>query len=175
MVGFLESIKPLIRIMELGLLLILIIHTGNALKLTFENKKLKDVGYHSKVGVETSTIQSRTMAVSGSIILLFIVVHLIYIWGTYQTHSFFTDETYYDVILRNTFGFLNHRLTAIFYIISFFCLSFHLKHGFQSAIKTLGIKTSRSNFLNFVGFLFWGLIPLGFMIIVIAIQVGKIS
>ena len=40
MVLFLESIKPLVRIMEFGLLLLLIIHTGNAIKLTFENKKL---------------------------------------------------------------------------------------------------------------------------------------
>ena len=40
MVLFLESIKPLVRIMEFGLLLLLIIHTGNAIKLTLENKKL---------------------------------------------------------------------------------------------------------------------------------------
>ena len=38
MVGFLESIKPLIRVMEFGLLAILVTHTFNAIKLTYENK-----------------------------------------------------------------------------------------------------------------------------------------
>ena len=40
MVATLESIKPIIRVMEAGLLIILLMHIGNALQLTFSNKKL---------------------------------------------------------------------------------------------------------------------------------------
>ena len=39
MVATLESIKPIIRVMEAGLLIILLMHIGNALQLTFSNKK----------------------------------------------------------------------------------------------------------------------------------------
>ena len=46
MVHFLETIKPIIRIMEFGLLFILILHIGNAIKLTLENKTANPVGYN---------------------------------------------------------------------------------------------------------------------------------
>ena len=39
MVGLLESIKPLIRVMEAGLLLVVAIHVFNAVYLALSNKK----------------------------------------------------------------------------------------------------------------------------------------
>jgi len=176
MVHFLESIKPLVRIMEFGLLLLLVMHTVNAIKLTIENKKLSP-SYAAKTSNELSSINSRTMAVSGSIILLFLIIHLLYIWWTYQTHSFISNtETYYDVILRDNIGYLNHFPTAAFYIIAILCIAFHLKHGFQSALKTFGVTAVEKNkLLYFLGFIIWGIIPLGFIIIVVSIQSGIIK
>ena len=176
MVQFLEGIKPIIRIMEFGLLLLLLAHTVNAIKVTIENKKLSS-SYAINTRNQLSSLNSRTMAISGSIILIFIVIHLIYIWGTYQTHSFIHQkETYYDVILRNNIGYLNHFPTAIFYIISILCISFHLRHGFQSALKTCGILSSKKNkTLSVLGFLVWGIIPLGFISIILSIQIGIIK
>ena len=69
MVQFLESIKPIIRIMEFGLLLLLLLHTVNAIKLTIDNKKLTSA-YEVNAGNELSSLNSRTMAISGSIILV---------------------------------------------------------------------------------------------------------
>jgi len=176
MVHFLESIKPLVRIMEFGLLLLLVMHTVNAIKLTIENKKLSP-SYAAKTSNELSSINSRTMAVSGSIILLFLIIHLLYIWWTYQTHSFISNtETYYDVILRDNIGYLNHFPTAAFYIIAILCIAFHLKHGFQSSLKTFGVTAVEKNkLLYFLGFIIWGIIPLGFIIIVVSIQSGIIK
>ena len=176
MVHFLESIKPLVRIMEFGLLLLLVMHTVNAIKLTIENKKLSP-NYAVKTSNKLSSINSRTMAISGSIILLFLIIHLLYIWWTYQTHSFISStETYYDVILRDNIGYLNHFPTAAFYIIAILCIAFHLKHGFQSALKTFGVTAVEKNkLLYFLGFIIWGIIPLGFIIIVVSIQSGIIK
>ena len=39
MVEFLESIKLVVRIMEVGLLLLLLIHTFNAIQITINNRK----------------------------------------------------------------------------------------------------------------------------------------
>ena len=172
MVHFLESIKPLIRIMEFGLLLLLLLHTINAIKLTLNNQKLnrKTIGQPE---IQTSTINSRTMAISGSIILIFLFLHLGYIWFTYQTHDMATNETYYNVLLRSNFGYLNHTPTAIFYIIAILSIGFHLKHGFQSALKTFGVVNYK--LFNYLGVFFWGLIPFGFIIIVICIQLRIIQ
>ena len=175
MVHFLETIKPIIRIMELGLLLIIAIHTINAIQLTITNKKQKPINYKNQEGAKVSTLNSRTMAISGTVILLFFIIHLGYIWLTYQTHNFIGSETYYDVLLRDEVGYLNHTLTAIFYIVSIFLIGFHLKHGFQSALKTLGFTYKTNTILYRLSFLFWGLIPAGFIIIILSIQIGIIQ
>ena len=79
-------------------------------------------------------------------------------------------------MLRNQFGFLGHTPTALIYIIAIFLIAAHLRHGFLSLFKTLGVSlTIRNGILKYIAFLFWGLIPLGFIMIIIAIQIGVIS
>tara|TARA_B100001769_G_C22086516_1_gene585734 strand:+ start:1042 stop:1698 length:657 start_codon:yes stop_codon:yes gene_type:complete len=174
MVATLESIKPIIRVMEFGLLAILLTHIINALQLTWSNKKASN---SKSSNSQTSTLNSRTMAVSGTIVLLFFIIHLRYLWYTYQAHLFIDEtETYYDVILRNDWGYLGHTPTALFYIFSIFFIAFHLKHGFQSSLKTFGIlKNSKLGILYNLSFLFWGIIPALFIFIVISIQIGLIN
>ena len=107
------------------------------------------------------------MLLSGSIILIFFIVHLWAFWYTYQAHNFLhPNETFYDVILRNQIGFLGHRLTAVFYILAISLIGFHIKHGFSSALVTLGISsTSLGRVINKIAFLFWLVIPSGFFMI----------
>tara|TARA_Y100000590_G_scaffold459604_1_gene617106 strand:- start:760 stop:1413 length:654 start_codon:yes stop_codon:yes gene_type:complete len=173
MVQTLESIKPIIRIMEFSLLMIFIMHIFNGIQVTISNKK---AALSKKAESSTSSLNSRTMIITGMTILAFIIIHLRYLWYTYQAHTFLENETYYDVILRNQLGFLGHTPTAIFYIISIILIGFHLNHGFQSALKTFGISpSSRWNILYKISFIFWGLIPSLFIIIVLAIQMGYIK
>ena len=176
MVGALESIKPLVRVLEVGLLLIFLMHIINALQLSWSNRKASLKQSTSLTQNQTSTLNSRTMALSGSVILIFFIIHLRYLWYTYQQHLFIEPETYYDVILRNQWGYLGHTPTAIFYILAILFIGFHLKHGFQSALKTFGIlENSRCAFLYKIAFVFWGIIPAAFIVIILSIQLGLIS
>ena len=175
MVSFLESIKPIIRIMEFGLLVIFLLHAGNTIYLYFTNKQAKSEQYIS-TSRETSSANSRNMIISGTIILLFFIIHLRYIWYTYQMHLFAPQETYYDVIMRNQLGYLGHTPTAIFYIIAIILIASHLKHGFQSALKTFGLlEKSKWHALYRLSIVFWGIIPFAFILIVISIQIGIIK
>ncbi len=174
MVSVLESIKPIIRIMEFGLLVIIVTHVINAIYLTVSNKKSASNRYTGSS--ETSSLNSRIMIISGTTILLFFIIHLRYIWYTYQVHLFAENETYYDVLLRDELGYLGHTPTAIFYIIAILFIASHLKHGIQSALKTFGfIEDSKWRVLYSGSVVFWGLIPLAFILIVISIQLGIIS
>tara|TARA_B100000029_G_scaffold498429_1_gene567269 strand:- start:3117 stop:3782 length:666 start_codon:yes stop_codon:yes gene_type:complete len=177
MVAMLESIKPIIRIMEFSLLIIILMHIFNAIILTVNNMRLRKNRYQKNISSTTSSFNSRTMIFTGSTVMLFLFVHLGYIWRTFQTHSFYHgEETYYHVILRNDFGYLNHTPTAIFYIIAILMISFHLKHGFESALKTLGMTNSGSNKILYkLSILFWGIIPFGFITIILSIQLGIIK
>lgn len=175
MVSFLEGIKPIIRIMEFGLLVIILIHIVNAIYLTISNKKAATTRYRVEAS-STSSINSRIMIVSGTTILLFFIIHLKYIWYTYQAHLFSSEETYYDVILRNEIGYLGHTPTAVFYIIAILFIASHLKHGIQSAFKTFGLSSnSKWSILYLSSVLFWGFIPLAFIVIVLSIQLGIIN
>ena len=175
----LELIKPIIRIMEFGLLCILILHIGNAIKITLENKKANPTSYQISQSNEISNVNSRYMIISGSIILFFLIFHLGYIWYNYQILTSIilqTNETYYDILLRNQFGFLGHRLTRFIYIISIIFIMQHLHHGFQSALKTFGIiKQSKLSFLYNLAIVFWAIIPVGFILIILAIEVRIIN
>ena len=172
MVGFLESIKPIIRIMEFGLLSILLMHTVNAIRLTFANKALRHTSYN-QTSSDSSSLNSRTMAISGTIILIFIFIHLGFVWLTYQTTE---SHNYYQILLQNKIGFLGHFPTSIFYIISIMAIGMHLRHGFQSALKTFGVLSkSKWGLLYNIAILFWGVIPILFILIIISIQIGWIS
>jgi len=177
MVEMLESIKPVIRVMEFSLLGILLLHIGNAIYLTKQNQENVLSKYESSLLSDTSSLNSRTMILSGTAILLFIVFHLSYIWYSYQGHSaLHNSPTYYDILLQNKFGFLGHTITAILYIIGIILIASHLKHGFQSALKTFGIaKESKLYFLYNLSILFWGIIPMGFILIILCIQLGVIK
>ena len=172
MVKTLESIKPIIRIMEFGLLGIFLLHVINALQLTWHNNKVSPKQF-AKIDDSSSTINSRTMAVSGSVILLFLVIHLGFVWLTYQTTE---SHNYYQILLQNKIGFLGHFPTSIFYIISIMAIGMHLRHGFQSALKTFGVLSkSKWGLLYNIAILFWGVIPVLFILIIISIQIGWIS
>lgn len=176
MVEMLENIKPIIRVMEFSLLGILLLHISNAIYLTKQNKESLLSKYETGLLKDTSSVNSRTMLLTGIIILLFLIFHLSYIWYSYQIHLLDSDQTYYTILLKNKFGYLGHTLTAVLYIASVLLIAAHLKHGFESALKTFGIvKKSKLSFLYNLSVLFWGIIPAGFIIIILCIQIGIIQ
>ena len=177
MVKMLESIKPIIRIMEISLLGIVLLHIVNAIYLTKNNQEKILSKYETGLLTDNSSINSRTMILSGTGILLFLIFHLSYIWYSYQGHSSaYDNSTYYTILLQNKFGFLGHRVTAILYIVGIILIASHLKHGFESALKTFGVvKESKLHFLYKFSILFWGVIPMGFIIIILCIQLGVIK
>ena len=177
MVHMLESIKPIIRVMEISLLGILLLHIANAIYLTKNNQEKILSKYEAGLLTDNSSINSRTMILSGTGILLFLIFHLSYIWYSYQVHSSaYDNSTYYTILLQNKFGFLGHTVTAILYIVGIILIASHLKHGFESALKTFGVvKESKLHFLYKFSILFWGVIPMGFIIIILCIQLGVIK
>ncbi len=173
MVAFLKSIHIIIRIMEFGLLAIVLLHVINAVITSYKNRNANNGKY--AVSSNTAPLNSKTMIWSGLAILFFFIIHLRYYWFTFQTLSENASLTYFDYMLLDKFGFLGHTPTAIFYIIAILLIAAHLKHGFLSLFKTFGIKEYYRNKLRYIAFLFWGIIPAGFIIIIIAIQIGIIK
>jgi succinate dehydrogenase / fumarate reductase cytochrome b subunit len=97
------------------------------------------------------------MWITGAFVLVFLVIHV----NTFFVTSRFvgTDKTMYELI-RDVF--VNPWVDA-FYLVALVFLGYHLRHGFQSACQTFGLRTPRyEKLIDIVGIFFWLLIPLAF-------------
>ncbi|GMU95081.1 succinate dehydrogenase cytochrome b subunit [Ignavibacterium album] len=133
----LDVIKPLIRIIELVLLSAFIFHIFNGVRLWLENKQARPVTYKVNGSPENTTLFSRTMFVSGSVIFIFLVLHLGTFFWRFNVHDpqqLADSHQYYDIVV----GFFQIWWYVLLYIVAMILLGFHLNHGFQSAFQTFG-------------------------------------
>lgn len=133
----LDVIKPLIRVIELVLLSVFVFHIFNGFRLWLENKHARPVRYQVNGTPENTTLFSRTMFVSGSIIFIFLVLHLGTFFWRFNVHDpqqLADAHRYYDIVV----GFFQIWWYVLLYIIAMILLGFHLNHGFQSAFQTFG-------------------------------------
>jgi succinate dehydrogenase / fumarate reductase cytochrome b subunit len=160
-VARLESIKPLIRVIEVVLLAIFVFHIYNAIRLYFENKKANPQKYAVNASKENSSFYSRFMTVSGIIIFIFLVLHLGYFWRLYNFGPHPADGSLpYYAIVENAFS---NPLFSLFYVFSMIILGFHLNHAFQSSFQTMGWENKKyTPFVKKIGTLISLVITIGF-------------
>ena len=129
--------NPVIRILEIGLMAGLLLHVFQALTLTLENRKARPVGYAKVDGAANSKWYSRSMGILGSLLLIFLVVHLSHFWIDTKVAVFSHKEhnTYEE--MKEVFS---HWWVVLIYVLGVGSLLFHILHGFQSAFQTLGIN-----------------------------------
>ena len=123
---------------ESVLILALIAHVFTAISLTLENRAARKTRYAvGPSGAKGASWASRTMAVQGSAVLAFIILHLITF--KYGTHY---DTTVNGVQMRD----LSRLMFEVFqqpgylawYVVCLFLLMFHLSHGAASIFQSFG-------------------------------------
>jgi succinate dehydrogenase / fumarate reductase, cytochrome b subunit len=131
----LENIKPLVRVIEAILVLIFFFHILNGIRLWYENKKARPVNYAVNGSSKNSNIFSRTMIWSGSVIFIFLVIHLRTFWIAFNFgHPLAQSHNSFQIIVEA----FSDPVYSGMYIIAMVLLGFHLNHGFQSAFQTFG-------------------------------------
>ena len=161
----LTAFKPLVRVIEVLLVIIFGAHIVNGLRLTIENKKAGGASYQLNRKNENSTPSSRTMAITGTILFVFLIVHLGTIWYNFQIEH--SGGQFFKIITGSSVG-LGNIFVAILYAVAMVLLGFHLRHGFQSAFQTFGIRYNRyGKIIQMISVIFWLVIPAGFLTIVI--------
>lgn len=172
--------NALIQFIAWGLKIVILLHAILALQLTFRNRAARPVKYAINPGNQTSSWFSRQMAIMGSILLIFLIIHLKDFW--YWMHYgdldpvTYNGEEYKNLYLAVQVAFKELWL-VILYVIGMIGLAFHLIHGFKSAFQTFGLNHVKYNgLINFVGvWLFGILIPVGFAIIPVVIYFKSIQ
>ncbi len=140
----------IVRVMEIGLFAGLLLHIVQGLILWGQNKKARPVKYAVSKFREGKWY-SRSMGLLGTLILMFLIVHLYHFWtpsrlggmlgihtleetslGTYngqQVHNLYSEML---IVFQNP-------LIVIIYVLGMISLCWHLLHGFQSAFQTFGM------------------------------------
>jgi succinate dehydrogenase / fumarate reductase, cytochrome b subunit len=144
---------PILWGFRLALLVMVGVHIWAAIKLTAHNRAANPIAYAEK-RANKATFASRSMIVSGTIVLSFIVFHLwhLTIKGQPFTHYEAMTTTISvggephvvpDVYQRVITGFQNPYI-AIFYVVAVGLLCLHLSHGVQSMFRTLGLANGHT-------------------------------
>lgn len=160
----------LLPVAETGLFLLLFIHIALAFKLTRDNQRARQISYQqsqTKIQEKPSPFSSTPMGatsswmfISGSIILGFLVMHMIDMKLHANPLVDYTDANPFEIITR----VLGNSLSAPIYIIGTIVLGFHLSHGFSSAFQSLGLNHPKyTPFIKKFAIIFAFIIALGFV------------
>ncbi len=151
--------NPALPAAEIVLLLLFLSHIVTAARVRWENNKARPVGYVETTAAGGRTWGSRTMAVSGTVVLAFLIVHV----KTFR----FGDREGGD-LYRFVISEFQSVPYALFYIISMAAIGLHLSHGFQAGFRTLGLEHPKYTPLIVKGGLaFAAAISVGFAAIVV--------
>ncbi len=166
----------LIRIMEIGLFAGFILHIVQGYMLEFSNNAKRSHKYTVKAGNATSKWYSRSMALLGTLILLFLIVHIIHFWIPSRFGGL-TEVTYGGKEFHNLYGRMQDVFTkewvVILYVLGCFSLAWHLLHGFQSAFQTMGWNNKKYfPLIKQVGLWFSVLVPLIFALMPVFMYFG---
>ncbi|MEY4400191.1 MAG: hypothetical protein RL072_56 [Actinomycetota bacterium] len=137
--------ESVLWILRLGLIGMLALHLHAAWSLTVLNRKARPVRYQSARDYQEASLASRSMRLTGIVILLFVVWHLLDLTfgvvNTVGTDGAFDRQEVYANVVRS----FERWPVAIFYIIANVLLGMHLSHGAWSIFQSLGWNNPRFN------------------------------
>lgn len=160
--------NPLIIPIEIGLLLIFLLHVYKAITNYFGNSAARPIAYEQKEyagHTSRKSVASSTMIFSGLVMLLFVVIHTKqFKYGTwYEMAS--GSETVRD-LARLEIEVFQHPFWMAFYVICTLIVGLHLRHGIASGFQSIGFDhPTYTRRLTVVGVIFAIIIGGGLAII----------
>ena len=144
-----------------------VLHVVTVILLSDQNKKARPVGYVKKKRAMASPA-ALYMMVTGSAILVFIVLHILH----FTTGSLpLLGEHKHGAVYGNMMASFSIWWVALAYVIMMIVIGFHLYHGVWSLFQTLGLDNpDRNMYLRAFAILFaivltvmFSIIPLSFL------------
>jgi succinate dehydrogenase / fumarate reductase cytochrome b subunit len=139
--AFLREMPILLWTARLGLLGLAVLHVGLAVQLALYNRQARPVPYVVRE-YRGASLASRTMAITGSLLFLFIVFHLLHL------SAGVVDPSYVDKLdlrgQRDVYGKVIHAFQNPWFVVIYLAaqavLGLHLSHALSSSLQTLGIE-----------------------------------
>ncbi len=174
---FLKGLPELLWPARLVLLSAVLLHIFSGLRLAAIDRAARPVAYAQRRYRQASWA-SRTMALSGLVVLSFLVYHLLHFTlGVTHPADFARRDPagHHDVYSMLVLGFKNPYVAGA-YMVSMALLGLHLSHGVSSLLQTLGFNHPRYNRgVAYIGPLFAALIVVGNISMPLAVLLGWIK
>ena len=179
---FLQTTPELVWPLRLALLAMVVLHIIAAIALTRENRAARPIAY-AHYEIVAASYASRTMFMSGLIVFVFIIYHLLHftvqvpqINLTGQDFRLLEDSKQrHDIYAMMVAGYRN-PLVSGFYLLGMALLSLHLSHGISSLFQSLGLSNRvYMRFLDKVAKIAATAIFLGYASIPAAVLMGVVK
>jgi succinate dehydrogenase / fumarate reductase, cytochrome b subunit len=162
--GHTMTTNPLYPLIAWGLVGIFVLHGFMGILLAYENNAARRGSYQSQASAaKSSSVASRTMIFSGTLLLVFIPLHLAeFKYGEYYS------VTYDGVTMRDLHRLVIEKFQHIgyvfWYVVAMLGLGVHLRHGFSSAFQSLGFNHPRHTpLIKIVGIVYAVIVAAGFI------------
>ena len=147
----------------------ILLHILAAVQVTLADWRARPVGYVVKKDIATS-YAARTMIVSGPLILLYLIYHLLMFTFLKVGPGRSATDVYSNVVR----GFQEPLISGV-YIVAMLVLAYHLWHGAWSMLQTLGVNHPKYNRLRkLVATGLAVIIAVGFVSVPVAVLLGII-
>lgn len=169
----------IVRTLELGLFAGLILHAVQGLLIWQQNQKKRPVRYAVEAGNATSKWYSRSMGLLGTLILLFLIIHLANFWVPSRFGGL-EETTVNGKSVLNLYAEMQEEFSnwwiVLIYLLGVGSLAYHLLHGFYSAFQTLGINHHKYiPLVRWIGIAFSILVPFVFALMPILMFFGIVK
>lgn len=164
--------NPIIKITSYLLYASILGHAFYGLYLAYQNKQARPQSYYKFDN--QSTWVSRNMGILGTIILVFVAVHMQQFWWAYHNgplpYRAYASEFGKAQVVKDLYQVVYYAFKetwiVVFYVLSMVALAYHLTHGFQSAFQSLGLNHKKyTPAIKAVGFVFAIVFPALFALI----------
>ncbi|MFN2440185.1 MAG: succinate dehydrogenase cytochrome b subunit [Chitinophagaceae bacterium] len=169
-----------VRILEFGLFAGFILHIIQGYAVEIKNRQLRGTGYKKELGNRGSKWYSRSMAILGTLIFLFLIMHVSHFWVPSRITHNLKPVTYNYVETHNLFlkmyETFQQPLIVILYVVGVISLAYHLFHGFHSAFRSLGVHNKKYlGLLKMLGYGFTVIISILFALMPISMYFNWVT
>ena len=132
--------NPLVVPVEIGLLLVFLLHIYKTIRMWIGNEAARPVSYTTKAKAghtSRKSFASSTMIFSGLLIAIFVLIHV----RQFKFGTFYLVEGSDAVrdLYRTEIEVFQQPVWVAFYVISTLLVALHLRHGISSAFQSLGL------------------------------------
>lgn len=162
--------NPLIKTISYGLYFSILLHAIQGLAFAFKNRAARGGKTYVVNTNQAKSWYSSNMALLGTLILFFILIHMGDFWLKYKFGNSLPMTTIDGVEQKDLYFGVRQSFSqlwiVIIYVVANVVLFFHLLHGISSAFQTLGINSKKyTPVIKGIARVYAFLVCLGFIII----------